>query len=127
MGKYALKTEVEDAIKNSHAHENEEALSKLSTDENGNLLYNGTNIHDVDLSTEAGNAAKMIDGKLDYRYPNSQTFEIVAKHQTPVLYGLDCHNPKTFDDFYPYIKELKEEFKDFSLNYIEQCPLEKVS
>ena len=24
-------------------------------------------------------------------------------------------------------KELKEEFKDFSLNYIEQCPLEKVS
>ena len=70
---------------------------------------------------------KIIDGKLDYRYPNSQTFEIVAKHQTPVLYGLDCHNPKTFDDFYSYIKELKEEFKDFSLNYIEQCPLEKVS
>ena len=70
---------------------------------------------------------KINDGKLDYRYPNSQTFEIVAKHQTPVLYGLDCHNPKTFDDFYSYIKELKEEFKDFSLNYIEQCPLEKVS
>ena len=55
-----------------------------------------------------------------------------------------CHNPDTWEQkeselceandiaerllrFYPYIKELKEEFKDFSLNYIEQCPLEKVS
>ena len=70
---------------------------------------------------------KIIDGKLDYRYPNSQTFEIISKYHTPVLYGLDCHNPKTFDDFYPYIKELKEEFKDLQLNYIETCPIEKAS
>ena len=70
---------------------------------------------------------KIIDGKLDYRYPNSQTFEIISKHHTPVLYGLDCHNPETFDDFHPYIKELKEEFKALQLNYIETCPIEKAT
>ncbi len=70
---------------------------------------------------------KIIDGKLDYRYPNSQTFEIIARHQAPVVYGLDCHNPKTFDDFYPYIKELKEEFKQLPLRYITHCPIEKAS
>ena len=51
---------------------------------------------------------KMIDGKMDYRYPNSQNFEIIAKHHAPVLFGLDCHNPKTFDDFYPELQNYKE-------------------
>lgn len=66
---------------------------------------------------------KLIDGKLDYRYPNSQTFEIVSRHNAPVVFGLDCHNPVTFNDFFSYINELKEEFKEFQLKYIESCPV----
>lgn len=66
---------------------------------------------------------KMIDGKLDYRYPNSQTFKMISKAQAPVVYGLDCHDPKTFDDFYPYIEELTEEYKDLHLRFIDKCPL----
>jgi hypothetical protein len=62
--KFALKTEVKDAIDNSHTHDNKEILDKFNLDNNGELEYNGTNIHDIDISNEPGNAAKMIDGKL---------------------------------------------------------------
>ena len=68
---------------------------------------------------------KLIDGKLDYRYPNSQTFDIISKAGAPVLFGLDSHNPKTFDDFYPAIAEITEEFKAIDLDYVKSCPIEQ--
>lgn len=113
LGKYALKTEVEDAIKNSHAHENEEALGKLSTDENGNLLYNGTNIHDVDLSTEAGNAAKMIDGKLyvEDLKDELKSLEIAAAFAKVNLYSEEINNSGVY--------ELKDYIDNYNLILVE--------
>lgn len=113
LEKYALKTEVEDAIKNSHAHENEEALSKLSTDENGNLLYNGTNIHDVDLSTEAGNAAKMIDGKLyvEDLKDELKSLETAAAFAKVNLYNEEINNSGVY--------ELKDYIDNYNLILVE--------
>jgi hypothetical protein len=113
LGKYVLKTEVEDAIKNSHAHENEEALSKLSTDENGNLLYNGTNIHDVDLSTEAGNAAKMIDGKLyvEDLKDELKSLETAAAFAKVNLYSEEINNSGVY--------ELKDYIDNYNLILVE--------
>lgn len=113
LRKYALKTEVEDAIKNSHAHENEEALSKLSTDENGNLLYNGTNIHDVDLSTEAGNAAKMIDGKLyvEDLKDELKSLETAAAFAKVNLYSEEINNSGVY--------ELKDYIDNYNLILVE--------
>ncbi len=71
----------------------------------------------------ASKGKKIIDEKEDYRYPNSQTFEIISKHHAPVLFGLDCHNPKTFDDFYPMQHQIKDEFKHFGLNYVTELPI----
>ena len=66
---------------------------------------------------------KMIDGKMDYRYPNSKTFEIISKVNAPVVFGLDCHNPKTFDDFYQSMMDYQKEFEHLKLNYIKDCPV----
>lgn len=113
LEKYALKTEVENAIKNSHAHENEEALGKLSTDENGNLLYNGTNIHDVDLSTEAGNAAKMIDGKLyvEDLKDELKSLETAAAFAKVNLYSEEINNSGVY--------ELKDYIDNYNLILVE--------
>jgi len=66
---------------------------------------------------------KVIDGQMDYRYPNSQTFELIASENAPVIFGLDCHDPKTFDDFYSLQNQLKIEFQHMKLNYVTTCPL----
>ena len=63
---------------------------------------------------------KLIDGQMDWRYPNSQTFNIIAKYHAPVVFGLDSHNPRTFNDFYQGITEVKEEFSALNLNYIQE-------
>lgn len=80
----------------------------------------------IPLEINLKGAAKgktIIDGKLDYRYPNSQTFEIIAEKHAPVLFGLDCHDPKTFDDFYSYQKVLQQEFQQLNLKYLTDCPI----
>lgn len=64
FNKFALKTEVEKSFKEIHSHENQEILDKFSLNHKNELVYDGTNIHEIDISKEPGNAAQMIDGKL---------------------------------------------------------------
>lgn len=64
FNKFALKTEVEDSINKIHSHNNQKILDRFTLNEDGELVYDGTNIHEIDISTEPGNAAQIIEGKL---------------------------------------------------------------
>ena len=64
LGKFALKTELEDAIGEIHKHENKEVIDKFSASEDGDLLYDGQRIREIGVSDKEGNAAKLIDGKI---------------------------------------------------------------
>lgn len=113
LEKYALKTEVEDAVKNSHTHENEEALKKLTVDENNNLLYNGTNIHKINLSAEPDNAAKMIDGKL---YVEDLKNELKSLEISAAFAKVNLYNEEINDSG---VYELKDDINNYSLLLIE--------
>ena len=113
LSKYSLKTEVQDACDKAHEHANKEALDRFSIDDNGDLLYDGTNIHEVDLSTDRDNAAQMIDGKLYVKdFSNEiKTLQIAAAFSKVNLYDKEISDSGVY--------ELKDSIDNYSLILVE--------
>lgn len=113
LDKYALKTEVKDAIDKVHEHKSLEALNRFDTNENGELLYNGTNIHEVDLSTKDKNAAKMIDGKL---YVEDLKDEIKALEISAAFAKVNLYDKEISDSG---VYKLKDSIDNYNLILVE--------
>lgn len=67
LNHYVLKTDAQEAIDNSHVHDNQSVIDKFTENENGELLYDGANIHDIGVSSQDKNAAQLINGQLYVR------------------------------------------------------------
>lgn len=113
LNKFALKTEVKDAIDNSHAHENKKTLDKFNEDENGNLTYNNSNIHELSISTEADNAAEIKDGKLYVKDLEKElrSLQIAAAWSKVNLYNEEINNSGVY--------ELKDYIDNYNLILVE--------
>ncbi len=57
-----------------------------------------------------------------YLYPNKNTYQIIGEVGCKVCFGYDAHHPKDLLKQQLELK-LKEEFKDYNLQYIEQLDL----
>lgn len=113
LRKYVLKTDIEDVIDNSHKHENKEALEKLSTDNEGNLLYNDRNIYDVNIHDNESNAAKMIDGKLYVEDLKNElkSLQISAAFSKVNLYDKEINDSGVY--------QLKDDINNYNLILVE--------
>lgn len=113
LNKFALKTEVENAIDNAHAHDNKNILDKFDEDENGKLMYDNANIHELALSTQADNAAKIVDGKLYVKdlEKELQSLQISAAWSKINLYSEEISNSGVY--------ELKDYIDNYNLILVE--------
>ena len=66
---------------------------------------------------------KMIDGKMQYRYPLRAVFEIIAEYGCKCVYGQDTHNPSFYLRFYDDIAQANEILAGLDLNLVESLAL----
>lgn len=111
--KFALKVEVEDAINNTHTHENKEIIDKFSESDTGELLYNGNHIHEIGISDTEDNAAQLIDGKL---YIRDYTKEIKSIQTSAAFGKFNLYNEEINDSG---VYELKDLIDNYNLILVE--------
>ena len=114
LKKFALKTEVEDAIKNSHTHENKEVVDSFTETEEGDLLYKGEHIREMGISDKADNAAQLIDGKLYVR-----DFDKEIKSMQAGIAGFEKYNLYSDEISDSGVYELKDYIDNYSMILVE--------
>ena len=112
LDKFVLKTEAEEAIKNSHIHNNKDIIDKFSESEKGNLLYNGYGIHENSVSDKDDNAIQVINNKL---YVRSFDKEIQSM-STGGFIKYNLYNDEINDSG---MYELKDSIDNYSLILVE--------
>lgn len=114
LKKFALKTEVEDTIKNSHTHENETVIKEFSETEEGDLLYKGEHIREMGISDKPDNAAQLIDGKLYVR-----DFDKEIKSMQAGIGGFEKYNLYSDEIGDSGVYELKDYIDNYSMILVE--------
>lgn len=112
LSKFALKTEVEESINNSHIHSNKNIIDNLSESENGELLYNGRDIREMSISDKNDNAVQIINNQLYVRDFNKE----VQSMSTGGFIKYNLYNDEINDSG---IYELKDSIDNYSLILVE--------
>lgn len=73
----------------------------------------------LEINCKGLSSQHKINGEMVYYYPYRALFEIVAKHQTPCVIGIDAHSPEAFDDFAKSCNLISDLLGDLHLNIIE--------
>lgn len=113
LAAYALKKDVKNAVDNAHKHENGTILGKFTEDENGNLLYNNSDIRQIFVSDKLKNAITLVEGKLfapDYS-ELIRSLQVAAAFSKENLLAEDCDEAGTY--------ELRGHIDDFSVLIID--------
>ena len=66
---------------------------------------------------------KMYSFGESYMYPNKETFRIIGEVGAKVCFGYDAHHPNSLKDRRKIEYEIKEQFKDFNLQFVEDLKL----
>lgn len=113
LNKYALKLDVQDAVDNAHSHNNKDTLDKFGSDANGRLLYNGADIHAINVSTKENNAMKVVDGGLyvEDLKEELKSVEVSAAFAKVNLYNEEIKNSGVY--------ELKDYIDNYNLILVE--------
>ncbi len=69
------------------------------------------------------NGIRDYDGEPSYPYPHQRAIALFEKYQNECAFGLDSHNPNTFELMKPLMKQFMEENKNRNLNFIPQVTL----
>ena len=112
LNKYALKSEIEDTINNSHSHTNKNVIEGFTESEDGKLMYKNEYIREMGISDKEDNAVQMINGKL---YVKNFDKEIKSV-QTGGFGKYNLYNEE-INDSGTY--ELKDTIDNYSLILIE--------
>ncbi len=113
LSHYVLKEDAQDALDNAHAHDNHETLNKFTETEDGELLYNGANIHNIGLSSQEKNAATFIDGQL---YVHDYSDEIKAIQISSAFSKVNLLNQELTD---AGVYELKDNIDNYNIILVE--------
>lgn len=112
---YATKKELEDYVqkKDSHEHDNLDALKEFSLDENGKLLYKGKDVQAVNVSQEEGNAIQQkADGWYIPDYSNTiKQLQIASALTKDVLLKQECSTCGVY--------ELKDSIDKYNMLLVE--------